>query len=71
VIVFDESDFSDSQNGGGHVAMMIVSSKAKSAFQSTTFYQHPSTLRLLLEALGSSVLPGAAANAPDMAEFFP
>jgi len=51
VVVFDESDFSDSQNGGGHVAMMIVSPKAKSAFQSTTLYQHQSTLRLVLEAL--------------------
>ena len=71
VIVFDESDFSDSQNGGGHVAMVIVSSKAKKAFQSTTFYQHQSTLRLVLEALGSSARPGGAANAPDMVEFFP
>jgi len=71
VIVFDESDDSDSQNGGGHVAMVIVSAKAKSAFQSTTLYQHQSTLRLLLEALGSSARPGAVANAPDMVEFFP
>ena len=52
VVVFDESDSSDSQNGGGHVAMVIVSPKAKSAFQSTTFYQHQSTFRLVLEALG-------------------
>ena len=71
VIVFDESDSTDSQNGGGHVAMTIVSSKAKSAFQSTTMYQHQSTLRLVLEALGLSARPGAAANAPDMVEFFP
>jgi len=71
VIVFDESDDSDSQNGGGHVAMAIVSSKAKSGFQSTTFYQHQSTFRLVLEALGLSARPGAAANAPDVAEFFP
>jgi phosphatidylinositol-3-phosphatase len=71
VIAFDESDFSDSQNGGGHVVMAIVSAKAKSGFQSNTFYQHQSTFRLLLEALGSSARPGAAANAPDMVEFFP
>jgi len=71
VIVFDESDDSDSQNGGGHVVMAIVSSKAKSGFQSTTFYQHQSTFRLVLEALGLSARPGTAANAPDMVEFFP
>ena len=71
VIVFDESDDSDSQNGGGHVVMAIVSSKAKSGFQSTTFYQHQSTFRLVLEALGLSARPGAAANATDMVEFFP
>ena len=71
MILFDESDFSDSQNGGGHVAVMIVSAKAKSGFQSTTFYQHQSTFRLLLEALGLSARPGSAANAPDMVEFFP
>jgi len=71
VIVFDESDDSDSQNGGGHVVMAIVSSKAKSGFQSTTFHQHQSTFRLVLEALGLSARPGAAANAPDVVEFFP
>ena len=71
MIVFDESDNSDSQNGGGHIVMAIVSSKAKSGFQSTTFYQHQSTFRLVLEALGLSARPGAAANAPDMVEFFP
>jgi hypothetical protein len=35
VIVFDESDDSDSQNGGGHVALAVVTAKAKSGFQST------------------------------------
>jgi hypothetical protein len=52
------------------VATLIVSSKAKSGYQSTTFYQHESTLRLTMEALGVSDLPGAAANASPMTEFF-
>lgn len=70
MIVFDESDFGDTQNGGGHVAAVIVTAKAKPGYRSTTFYQHQSTLRLILEALGIAQLPGAAATAPAMSEFF-
>jgi hypothetical protein len=52
------------------VAAVIVSPQAKSGFQSTTLYQHQSTLRLILQGLGISSYPGAAAQAPNMAEFF-
>ncbi|HVH68388.1 MAG TPA: hypothetical protein VM716_11005 [Gemmatimonadales bacterium] len=31
---------------------------------------HESTLRLMAEALGLTTFPGAAATAPNMAEFF-
>ena len=70
IIVFDESDLSDFNHGGGHVAMVLLSPKAKVGFQWTTFYQHESTLRTTLEALGIASLPGAAAGATDMGEFF-
>lgn len=70
IIVFDESDFIDLQNGGGHVATLVISAHAKKGFQSTTLYQHQSTLREILHALGISVFPGLAATAPDMDEFF-
>ena len=70
VIVFDESTASDSAHGGGHVAALVISAKAKQGFQSTTFYQHQSVLRLMLEGLGVSTLPGASSSAPDMGEFF-
>ena len=70
VIVFDEAEDSDVTNGGGHVPAVIVSSKAKAGYQSTTLYQHESTLRLMIEGLGVADLPGAAATAPDMTEFF-
>ncbi len=70
IIVFDEADGSDSTHGGGHVAAVIVSPQAKAGFQSTTLYQHQSTLRLILQGLGVSSYPGAAAQAPNMAEFF-
>jgi hypothetical protein len=70
MIVFDESNNSDLTHGGGHVACVIVSPRAKPAYQSTTFYQHESALRLMMEAMGITGYPGAAATAPSMAEFF-
>ncbi|HEY1271702.1 MAG TPA: alkaline phosphatase family protein [Terriglobales bacterium] len=70
IITFDEAEDTDITNGGGHVATIIVSPLAKKGFKSTTLYQHQSTLRLILEALGASGFPGASANAPSMEEFF-
>jgi hypothetical protein len=69
-IVFDEGDITDVANGGGHIPAVIVSPKSKAGYQSTTVYQHQSTMRLSLEALGVPDFPGDAATAPDMAEFF-
>jgi hypothetical protein len=69
VISFDEAG-NDNINGGGRVAAVIISPFAKSGYQSTTFYQHESVLRLMLEGLGVKTLPGAAATAPKMWEFF-
>jgi len=69
IIVFDEAG-SDNTNGGGRIAWVVVGPKAKLGYQSTTLYQHESTLRLTLEALGITQFPGAAATAPTMAEFF-
>ena len=70
IVVFDEADGNDSTHGGGHVAAVIVSPRAKPGYQSTTFYQHQSTLRLILQGLGVSTYPAAAAQAPEMTEFF-
>lgn len=70
VITFDESEKGDLEHGGGRIATVIVSLKAKRGFKSTTFYQHQSTLRLILQALGVTVYPGASATAPGMGEFF-
>jgi acid phosphatase len=69
IIVFDEAG-GDSSHGGGRVYWVAVSPKSKPNYQSTTLYQHPSTLRLILQGLGVTVFPGAAATAPDMSEFF-
>ena len=70
IIVFDEGVNTDLQHIGGHVAMLVIGPQAKSGYQSTTFYQHESTLRLILSTLGVTGFPGASASAPDMGEFF-
>jgi phosphatidylinositol-3-phosphatase len=70
IITFDEAEDSDIEYGGGHVPAVIVSPLAKPGYQSPTLYQHESTLRLMMEGLGVTDLPGAAAAAPDMTEFF-
>lgn len=70
IIVFDESVDADTANGGGHVAALVISSKANQAFQSAVLYQHQTTLRTIAQGLGLSSFPGASATAPGMAEFF-
>jgi phosphatidylinositol-3-phosphatase len=70
IITFDESEDTDTAYGGGHVPAVLVGPSVKPGYQSTTVYQHESTLRLMMEGLGVSDLPGAAATAPDMSEFF-
>jgi phosphoesterase family protein/Ig-like domain-containing protein/immunoglobulin I-set domain protein len=70
IVVFDESG-SDNTNGGGRVVCTLISPAfSKLGYQSTTIYQHQSLLRLTLEGLGVTVLPGAASSAPAMWEFF-
>jgi len=70
VIVFDESS-NDNTNGGGRVVCTLISPAfSKLGYQSTTLYQHESVLRLTLEGLGVTLLPGAASGAPAMWEFF-
>ncbi len=70
IITFDEGDISDSAHGGGHVATLVIGSQLKSGYQSQTFFQHESTLRLVLEASGVDTFPGMAATAADMTNFF-
>ena len=70
IIVFDESS-SDNSNGGGHVVYTLISPAFSTlGYSSTTLYQHESVLRLMLEGLGITTLPGAAANASTMWTFF-
>ena len=70
IITFDESEDTDLDHGGGHVATVVISSKSKMKYQSQTEYQHQSTLRLVLAASGVDRFPGLAGTASDMTEFF-
>jgi len=69
VVVFDEAATSDSSNGGGHVAMLVVGPAIKPAYQSSMFYQHQNTLRLLVNSTGAGAAPGTSATAAGMSEF--
>jgi hypothetical protein len=70
IITFDESA-NNNTHGGGHIATVLVSPAfSKPGYHSTALYQHPSTLRLMLQGLGVNSLPGAAASAAPMWEFF-
>ena len=68
VITFDESE-TDSTNGGGRVATILVGPRVKQAFASDNTYQHQNLLRTALEALGVTTLPGTASGAASMSEF--
>jgi hypothetical protein len=70
VITFDEAQPTDIANGGGQVATVLVGPHIRPGFRSNTMFQHQSTLRLILEALKVSDMPGAAGSAPSMGEFF-
>lgn len=69
IITFDEGVDTDVANGGGNVAWVVIGPDVRNGHFSTNFYQHPSTLRLMLEAIGLTSFPGAAATAPNMGEF--
>lgn len=56
--------------GGGHIPVLIISSKTKPGTTSDQLLHHESILRLCLRALGIQQFPGAAATAPDVSEFF-
>jgi acid phosphatase len=72
MVVFDEAATSDTEHGGGHVSPVLWGPNVKAGYTqtSTTVYQHESTLRTWMEALGLPDPPAAAASAPSMSEFF-
>jgi acid phosphatase len=69
VLWWDEGNASDTANGGGHIAVVLVGPMIKPGFRSTIFYRHQNLLRTLCEALGIG-FPGASSSAASMADFF-
>ena len=63
IITWDESVDSDTADGGGQVATVVVGPHVRSGFRSTMAHQHQDTLRTILQALGVSDLPNAAGSA--------
>ena len=56
---------------GGHIVVAMIGPQVKAGYKSTTTYHHPSVLRTVLEAMGTTAnFPAAANTAPDMREFF-
>jgi acid phosphatase len=70
LIVFDEAEETDMTHGGGQVALVVVGPKVKTAFRSTTFYQHQDLLKMIATYLGIDPSIGDAATASAMSEFF-
>jgi phosphatidylinositol-3-phosphatase len=56
---------------GGRILVAMYGPQVKAGYKSVTTYHHPSVLKTMLEALGtSSNFPAAANTGPDMREFF-
>jgi phosphoesterase family protein len=56
---------------GGRILVAMIGPQVKAGYKSVTTYHHPSVLRTMLEALGTTAnFPAAANTAPDMREFF-
>lgn len=71
IITWDEGSATDTANGGGRVATLIIGPKVKQGYRSGAFYQEQSVLRTVLASLGiTSNLLGSAATAPLMNDFF-
>ncbi len=72
IVDFDEAADTDTTHGGGHIPAVMWGPNVQVGFKqaSSTVYQHQSMLRTMMEALGLSDPPGAAATAPSMSEFF-
>jgi len=69
VLWWDEGNETDTNHGGGHIAVVLAGSGVKPAYQSNVFYMHDSLLRTFADIFQFTA-PGNAAAAPSMSEFF-
>jgi hypothetical protein len=66
IITFDNGD----GDGAGQVYTALIGPKVMSGVASSTAYKHENALRTILDALGITTRPGAAATASPMVDFF-
>jgi hypothetical protein len=70
LFAFDGSA-NDDADARGRIAVALIGPRfSMVAFQSTTLFQHETGLRLMLEGLGVTTLPGSAVTAPKTWDFF-
>ena len=69
IIVYDESA-SDNTHGGGRIAFVVAGPNVILGGRSSVLYQHENLLRTIMEAVGLTSFPGAAATASDMHDLF-
>jgi hypothetical protein len=55
---------------GGHIPVLLIGPGVKAGFSGGGYYQHPSLLRTMMQALGLTTFPAKAGSAPAMSEFF-
>ncbi len=70
VVWFDESYSTDTTYGGGHIFVAVIGPKVPSGKKDGTLYKHQNLLRTIMEALGMTTFPGAAASVSDMGAMF-
>jgi Phosphoesterase family len=68
-VTFDECA-SGNQGCGAAVYLAVIGPRVKAHTVSVIPYKHENTLRTMLAALGITTLPGAAATAAEMSDFF-
>ena len=68
--VYQSNLVNDLSNPNMQVATILVGPSVRQGYQSTTKYQHQSTLKLTMQLIGVNDYPGLAAGATDMSEFF-
>jgi hypothetical protein len=66
IITFDNGD----GDGAGQVYTAVIGPKVKLGSVSSVAYRHENSLRTILDALGITTRPGAAATVNGMADFF-
>jgi phosphatidylinositol-3-phosphatase len=69
-ITFDECGDGTNLGCGASVYLAVIGPKVKRHIVSAMPYKHENTLRTMLDALGISTGPGAAAGTAEMSEFF-